>query len=141
LYQIIEGKLATEGIQQFTFKYLQEGNYQPNTLTDTSWVVVDVRNLLDGRNVIPSSSDNILEDYEKKIDLVWETMQKHDRVVVCCVAGMSRSNAIAIGVLVKYFKMSFEEAWKLVYSKVPIANIHEVHVRNLKKLLGLTTFE
>src|SRR3712207_8067886 len=47
----------------------------------------------------------------------------------------SRSNAIAIGVLIKYFKMSFEEAWKLVYSKVPIANIHEVHVRNLKKLL------
>jgi hypothetical protein len=78
LYQIIEGKLATKGIQQFTFKYLQEGSYQPNTLTDTSWIVVDVRNLFDGRNVVPSSSDNILEDYEKKIDLVWETMQKHD---------------------------------------------------------------
>jgi len=33
---------------------------------------------------------NSLEDYDKKIDLAWELIQKHGRVVICCVAGISR---------------------------------------------------
>jgi hypothetical protein len=138
LYQIIEGKLATEGIQQFSFQFYSEGSHQSNQLTSNSWAVVDVRDLYDGRNSIgKNNNNNTLQDYERKIDLAWEMMQKYDRVVVCCVAGTSRSNAIALGVLVKYFKMSFDEAWKLVHLKVPISNIHQDHVTSLKELLGV----
>jgi hypothetical protein len=69
----------------------------------------DVRDLYDGRNSF--GDHNTLEDYERKIDLAWDKMQKYGRVVICCVAGTSRSNAIALGVLVRYFKMPFDEAW------------------------------
>ena len=136
MYQIIEGKLATEGIQQFSYQFYSEGNYQPNQFTSSSWAVVDVRDLYNG-NSFGNNNNNILEDYERKIDLAWEMMQKYGRVVICCVAGTSRSNAIAIGVLVRYFKMPFDEAWKLVHYKVPIADIHEVHITSLKELLGV----
>jgi predicted protein tyrosine phosphatase len=47
---------------------------------------------------------NPLEDYEEKIDLMWELIQKHGKAVMCCVAGISQSNALALGVLLKYFK-------------------------------------
>jgi hypothetical protein len=141
LYQIIEGKLATEGIQQFSYQFYSEGNYQSNQFTSSSWAVVDVRDLYDGRysigNNYKNNNNNTLQDYERKIDLAWEMMQKYRRVVICCVAGTSRSNAIAIGVLVKYFKMPFDEAWKLVHYKVPIADIHYVHVISLKELFGV----
>jgi predicted protein tyrosine phosphatase len=36
-----------------------------------------------------------------------------------CVAGISRSNAIALSVLAKYFKMDFDEAWALITKQVP----------------------
>ena len=140
LYQIIEGKLATEGIQQFNYQFYSEGNYQSNQFTSKSWAVVDVRDLYDGRYSIGNNNNNnnnTLQDYERKIDLAWDMMQKYGRAVICCVAGTSRSNAIAIGVLVKYFKMSFDEAWKLVHLKVPIADIHQDHVTSLKELLGV----
>jgi protein-tyrosine phosphatase len=140
LYQIIEGNLATEGIQQFSYQFYSEGNYQPNQFTSSSWAVVDVRDLYDGNsfeNNSNNNNNNTLEDYERKIDLAWEMMQKYGKVVICCVAGISRSNAIAIGVLVKYFKMPFGKAWKLVHYKVPIAYIQQVHVTSLKELLGV----
>ena len=101
MYQIIEGKLATEGIQQFSYQFYNEGNYQPNQYTKSSWAVVDVRDLYDGNSDVDKNNNNTLQDYERKIDLAWEMMQKYGRVVICCVAGTSRSNAIAIGVLVK----------------------------------------
>ncbi len=144
MYQIIEGKLATEGIQQFSYQFYSEGNYQSNQFTSNSWAVVDVRDLYDRRyysignnNKNNNNNNNTLQDYERKMDLAWEMMQKYGRVVICCVAGISRSNAIAIGVLVKYFKMPFDEAWKLVHLKVPISDIHEVHVTSLKELLSV----
>jgi hypothetical protein len=33
--------------------------------------------------------------------------------------------------------MSFDDAWKLVHHKVPIADIHEVYGTRLKELLGI----
>ena len=74
----------------------------------------------------------------KKVDLAWELMQKHGRVVICCVAGISRSNAIALGVLVKYGGMDFYDAWTLVEDRVPIANINPSHISKLKRLFNVT---
>ena len=98
MYQIIEDKLATKGIQQFSYQFYNEGNYQPNHCTNSSWAVVDVRDLYDGNSVVNKNNNNTLQDYERKIDLAWEMIQKYGRVVICCVAGTSRSNTIAIGV-------------------------------------------
>jgi predicted protein tyrosine phosphatase len=67
-----------------------------------------------------------------------ELIGKQGRVVICCVAGISRSNAIALGVLVKYFDMDFYDAWELVRQRVPRANINSSHISKLKKLFGVT---
>jgi predicted protein tyrosine phosphatase len=39
-----------------------------------------------------------------------------EKVVVCCSHGMNRSNAIALGVLVQYFKMDLFKALELIKS-------------------------
>jgi predicted protein tyrosine phosphatase len=57
-----------------------------------------------------------------------------EKVVICCRVGVSRSNAIALGALVYYFKMDFHKAMELVSSKVRICNILHAHVLALQKL-------
>lgn len=108
MFKIIENKLATEGIAQFDYAVLNEGYHQQqtedHTSDDSSWIVADVRDLYDDYS-------NSLDEYEKKIDIVWELLQKHHKVVICCVARISRSNAIALGVLVKYFDMVSMRHW------------------------------
>jgi len=131
LIKIIENKLAIEGIEAFSYHVLNEGGHQTGIVTDDSWFVVDVRDLYD-------DDSNPLEGYEKKIDLTWDLIQKHGKAVICCVAGISRSNAIALGVLVKYFKMDFDEAWDLIRKKVPDSNIRPGHISQLRKLLNST---
>jgi protein-tyrosine phosphatase len=130
LFKIIENKLATEGIGQFDYVVLNEGHHQTGDHTHDSWIVADVRDLYD-------DDSNSLDEYEKKIDIVWELLQKHHKVVICCVAGISRSNAIALGVLVKYFDMDFYEALELIREKVPRANISPGHISQLKKLFNV----
>jgi protein-tyrosine phosphatase len=132
MFSIIENKLATEGIQQFSYKVLNEGNHQTGEFTVGSWPVVDVRDLYD-------DGSSVLEDYEKKIDSSFELIQKYGRVVVCCAAGVNRSNAIALGVLVKYFEMDFYDALELIKTRVPIANIDSLHISRLKKLFNIDT--
>jgi predicted protein tyrosine phosphatase len=131
MFKIIENKLATEGIHEFSCHELKDVDYETGGITDIIWPVADVRDLYDDYS-------NTLEDYEKKIDLAWELVQKHGRVVICCVAGISRSNAIAIGLLVKYFDMDFYEAWELVKQRVPRAYINPNHISKLKTLFGVT---
>jgi hypothetical protein len=132
LYKILENKLATNGIGQFTYDYLSEGNHQTNESTVDSWPV------LDARDDLCDNDSNSLEVYEKKIDLAWDLIQKYGRVVICRAAGISRSNAIALGVLVKYFHMDFHDAWELIENRVPICNIHPGHISQLKKLFNTT---
>lgn len=121
-------------MQQFSYEFLSEGNHQSNQYTKDSWPVIDVRHIRDN----PSFGTSSLEDYLEMIDLAWETMRKYGRVVICCVAGRSRSNAIAIGLLVRHLDMSFDDAWKLVYEKVPDARIKEHHIAPLKQVPRVT---
>ena len=131
MFKIIENKLATEGIREFSYHELKDVDYQTVGITNDRWPVADVRDLYD-------DGSNSLEDYDKKIDLAWELIQKHGRVVICRVAGISRSNAIALGVLVKYFGMDFYDAWELIIKRVPRANINPDHISQLKKLFNVT---
>ena len=96
---ILKDKLATDGIE-YSYIYLLEGNFQPDTKSMDSWKVVDVRSLRD-------DDSNSLGDYQRYIDLTYEAIKEHGKAVVCCSYGISRSNAIALGVLVKYYGMTF----------------------------------
>ena len=76
--------------------------------------IINVRTLIDG--------DNIPSDYLLNIVRVTSYLELGEKVVICCRVGASRSNAIAVGVLVRYFKMDFYKAMEVVISKVPICN-------------------
>jgi protein-tyrosine phosphatase len=93
--------------------------------------IVDVRTLIDG--------PNSLVDYELNITRAISYLEIDEKVVICCRLGISRSNAIALGVLVHYFKIDFDQAVELISSKVPICNILPPHIMALQKLLSIKT--
>jgi len=59
------------------------------------------------------------------------------KVMFRCHAGMSRSNGLAIGVLVEYFGMSFGDAFDLVSTKVSRAMICYAFLYSVKVALTL----
>lgn len=123
----INDRLATHGFEgnarvtNLEMKYcdLEKGHIEDFT-------IVDVRLLNDGVNNEQA--------YLYNINRVIELLDSHHKVVICCEAGQSRSNAIALGVLVAYFKMDFYEAWDLISYKVPISMIDPSHIASIKKL-------
>jgi hypothetical protein len=52
--------------------------------------------------------------------------------------GQSRATAIALGVLIKYFKMSFNQGLEVIKRKVPVADIGNLHILALKKLFRVS---
>ncbi len=95
--------------------------------------IIDVRTLLNGQD-----NSNPVSEYLLNIVRVTSYLEIGEKVVICSYAGVSRSNAIAIGVLARYFKMDFQKAMELVRSKVPICNILHPHITALKKLLDVS---
>jgi hypothetical protein len=91
--------------------------------------IVDVRTMVDG--------ENSLFEYELNIIRVVSYLEIGEKVVICCRAGVSRSNAIALGVLVHYFKIEFGHALELITSKIPICDILPPHISALCKLLNV----
>jgi rhodanese-related sulfurtransferase len=91
-----------------------------------SYKVLDVRSLLD-------ESGNKDEDYYRLIDRGIYLLDNYDRVVVCCAAGISRSNAIAVGILMKYWKMDFQTAFEIVNNKISNCLIENAHINFLKR--------
>ena len=87
--------------------------------------IIDVRILPEF--VCPSSPS----EYELNIMRATSYLELGEKVVVCCSHGMNRSNAIALGVLVQYFKMDFFKAWKVIQSKVPICTIISIISTNI----------
>jgi hypothetical protein len=70
--------------------------------------------------------ENSLFEYELNIVRVVSYLELGEKVVICCRAGVSRSNAIALGVLVHYFKIDFNRALELTnynYVEIPICDI------------------
>lgn len=95
--------------------------------------IIDVRTLLDGQD-----NNNSISEYLLNIVRVTSYLEIGEKVVTYSYAGVSRSNAIGIGVLVHYFKMDFHKAMELVRSNVPICNILDSHITALKKLLDIS---
>lgn len=63
-----------------------------------------------------------------------EILKVYGRIAVCCSAGVSRSNAIAIALLMKRSRMRFRDAFNIVKIKVPIANPLPCHLEQIQLL-------
>lgn len=124
MYKILDN-LATHGIGE---------SVPPQQMypeAEIGWIdgfrIIDVRMLND-------YECNSNRDYKVNIARVTSYLECNVPVVICCDTGQSRSNAIALGVLVHHFKMGFYDAWELVKKKVPICNIDPSHISALKKI-------
>jgi len=60
--------------------------------------------------------------FKSKVDHVEKLIKEGNKVIVMCVGGISRSNAVALAYLVKN-GMEFNEALDLIKKKVPISQI------------------
>jgi nucleoside-diphosphate-sugar epimerase len=92
--------------------------------------VVDVRDLVDKEG---NSDQAILE----RIDTVVDLLKQNHKVVVCCDYGISRSNAIAIGAIVKYLDYDFDEAVKFVMEETGEKAIHIDVLNSVRHVLGI----
>jgi len=124
---IIDNRLSTVDLSEFTYDFICQSAKQTNTNTPDSWKVLDVRDLYD-------DDSNTLDEYRNKIQLACELLDRFDKVSIGCSHGISRSNAIALGVLMKYFHMDFEYAYELINEKVERARIKECHILKLRQL-------
>jgi len=141
--EIIKDTLATTGLGDEGWNYLDDKydviNYKQSVSLElnektgiierkvTDWKVVDCRDMEDGPG-------NPLMLYEHKIYKGIEYIRREGRVLVGCLAGISRSNSIAAGILMKHYGHSLESALDLIRKKVEFALIEPAHINALKKL-------
>jgi hypothetical protein len=97
--------------------------------------------ILDGFKIVDvrmiSNGNNSEAEYKLNIERVLSWLRIGDKVVVCCETGKSKSNAIALAVLVKYFKLDFEDGLRLIKEKVPNSHIHPSMISDMKELLDV----
>ena len=99
-------------------------------LGDKYWVPIDVRGLAD-------DGSNPLIAYAWHTFMVYQNLYDKENVVICCTAGESRSNAIAVAVLMTYFGMEYYDAVELVREKVPICQIDPSHLAAIRRLFSV----
>lgn len=114
-----------------------------HALEDRGWDGVEKRYLLIGKiggwtvldcRVLEDGSGNSLSLYESLIDAGCLMIDRDGKVMVGCTAGISRSNAIAAGILMKKFGYSYHDALNLVHEKGKTDLIERAHLNALKKL-------
>jgi len=111
MYKILEN-LATDGLGEPT---------ELSSYIDCEIGLIDDFRIIDVR-VLPEVDAPSLSEYNLNIVRVTSYLELDEKVVVCCSHGMNRSNAIALGVLVKYFKMDFFQG--IGVDKIKGANMH-----------------
>jgi hypothetical protein len=99
---------------------------------------IDDFNIVDVR-MLNNHTPNPVQDYMLNIIRVTSWLECRYKVVICSSSGQSRAPAIALGVLIKYFKMSFNQALNSIISKVSIADIADLHILSLKKLFKVSS--
>lgn len=124
MYKILDN-LATHGLGE---PGILQGYSECRQGLIDKFRIVDVRTLNDGTNS--------LFDYKMNIMRVISYLEIDENVVICCRLGISRSNAIALGVLIYYFNIDFSQSLELITSRVPICNILSPHILALQKLLS-----
>jgi nucleoside-diphosphate-sugar epimerase len=78
---------------------------------DARYAIVDVRDLVDRQGNTPL-------DARAKIDEAIHYLRDGKTVLICCDYGLSRSNAIAAGVLAEFGDLTFEDAVQAVVAQV-----------------------
>ena len=105
------------------------GTAKRDDVNDKEYSVVDVRDLVDKEG---NSDQAILEKIKAAVDL----LKQNHKVVICCDYGISRSNAIAIGVIAKCFNYDFDEAVKCVMEKTEETAIRIDILNAVRHVLG-----
>jgi len=99
------------------------------SLTPEGWIVVDVRDLKDGK-------DNSVEAIKIKIAMIGNLMCSGQKVVVRCLAGMSRSNTIACASMMLFdITHTWDHFWHIVEKACPRARQNLDFVDTVKKAL------
>jgi hypothetical protein len=124
MYKILEN-LATDGLGE------------PSQLSDYVDCEIGFKDdfrIIDVRILPEFDAPSSLSEYKLNIMRVTSYLELGEKVVVCCSHGMNRSNSIALGVLVQYYKMDFFKALELIQSRVPICTIISTNIVALTKL-------
>jgi len=99
------------------------------SLTPEGWIVVDVRDLKDGK-------DNSVEAIKINIAMIGNLMCSGQKEVVRCLAGMSRSNTIACASMMLFdITHTWDHYWHLVEKACPRARQNLDFVDTVKKAL------
>jgi dual specificity MAP kinase phosphatase len=69
-----------------------------------------------------SQKQNLLEYFDRAYTFIHNAIENNEKVLVHCVAGISRSPAIVISFLMRYAKMSMNEAYDFVKRKRSIVS-------------------
>lgn len=127
--EIIPGVLATWGAGDIGWDDKRKSyRFLKRNWNGEVWHVVDLRNdMIDG-------SGNPLWLYKRKINEAVSCISKYGRVMICCLAGISRSNSIAVGVLMERYNMDYIDAIGEVKDKVNYAMMDNAHLNALKGL-------
>ena len=129
MYQILEN-LAVHGFSGAVNKTKVHMRYIDAKFGKiNNFKIIDVRMLND--------AENKPEDYELNILRVTSELCEGNNIVICCETGQFKSNAIALGVLVKYFQMNLHEALELIKKQVPNSSIDPVHIESLKRIFNV----
>lgn len=81
-----------------------------------------------------SIHDSPSSDIIKPLQSAWHFMQQHDRILVHCRMGHSRSAAIVVGFLVIEYGLSFQEAYEYVRAVRPSIRINAGFIQQLKNV-------
>ena len=97
--------------------------------TPEGWIIVDVRDLIDGKG-------NDVEKVKMKIILISNLLSVGQKVVVRCIAGMSRSNTIACAAMVCMIPThDWTYHWEKIQKKCPRAFANLEFTDTVKKAL------
>lgn len=77
---------------------------------------------------------NIKSILSEACSFIDQILQNHEKVLVHCNAGVSRSSTVIIGYLILHKNMNFEEAYKLVKTKRECIRPNDGFMRQLKEL-------
>lgn len=138
MYEIIPDTLATTGIgDNYLVQPPGEARHEEILMHKDSeckkrgWVILDAR-------IISDEGDSDEYFYRYLIDYGIRILKENRRLVVCCGAGRSRSNAIVLGILIQHFHYGFYEACELIRQRVLIQDIMPEHITKLKQIFNVT---
>lgn len=97
------------------------------------WTIIDCR-------VLKDEPGNELDTYRQLVMLASEYLFHRHKIVCCCSAGLSRSPAIALGVLVMEYGLAYEDAYFLI-DRICKPKIEPTHLSALQKIFKVCGLE